>query len=118
MKLPHQLILLEQEVQSSTIRKEQAKEYEAIYMVVIKYKEHAERKCQNFWRGRVSWSPEYQKARDSIEIWVLLRKKKLGLKVSSRGIQRWIERIKITNPGRLLMVEREQDLRRLESNIT
>ena len=111
LKLPHRLLLLEREIQAGRITQDQATEYESIYAAILKCKNLAERKCRKFHMGWVPWSPEYQEARDMIEVWVLLRKKKLGLKVSSRRIRRWIEKTKITNPWRRSMADIEQALK-------
>ncbi len=60
--------------------------------------------------GGVEWSPEYKAARDQLEVWALLRKKKLGLKVSSRRIRRWIRKTKVVNPWQRSLDSIEQEL--------
>jgi hypothetical protein len=51
----------------------------------------------------VDWPPVYQQSRDAIELWALLRRKKLGMKVSSRRLRGWIQKTKAVNPwGRSL----------------
>ena len=86
LKLPHRLFLLESKVKSGEITQEQAHEYEETHQPAVQCKANAERKGRKLKMGGVDWSPEYKKSRDQLEIWALLRKKKLGLKVSSRRI--------------------------------
>jgi hypothetical protein len=44
----------------------------------------ADRKCRKLPTGAIAWSPTVQKARDLVEIWGLLLKKKEGRRISSR----------------------------------
>jgi hypothetical protein len=110
LKLPHRLFLLESNVKSGEITQEQAHEYEETHQPALQCKANAERKCRKLKMGGVDWSPEYKKARDQLEIWALLRKKKLGLKVSSRRIRRWICKTKVVNPWRRSLESIEQEL--------
>jgi hypothetical protein len=61
--------------------------------------------------GRVDWSPECNAACDRVEVWALLRKKKLGLKVSSRRIRRWINKTTVVDPWRRSFESIEQELK-------
>jgi hypothetical protein len=60
--------------------------------------------------GGVDWSPAYQQSRDEIELWALLRRKKLGMKVSSRRLRRWIRKTKAINPWGRSLKEIEDEL--------
>jgi hypothetical protein len=55
----------------------------------------AERKCRKLRMGQVSYSPEIQQARLSIDAWSLLRKKAIGLKTSSRLLSRTLKKANI-----------------------
>jgi hypothetical protein len=48
----------------------------------------ADRKCRKLPTGAIAWSPTVQKARDLVEIWGLLLKKKEGRRISSRLLSR------------------------------
>jgi hypothetical protein len=98
LKLPQRLFLLETRVQAGVITEEQAKEYEAVHVAGLQCKTNAEQKCCKMKMGGVDWSPEYQQSHDAMELWELLRRKKLGLKVSSRRLRRWIRKTKAVNP--------------------
>jgi hypothetical protein len=98
LKLPHRLFLLETKVSAGIITVAQAKEYEEVHVAGLQCKANAEQKCRKMKMGRVDWSPEYQQSLDAIELWALLRRKKLGLKVSSRRLRRWIRKTKVVNP--------------------
>jgi len=52
----------------------------------------ADRKCRKLPTGAIAWSPTVQRARDLVEIWGLLLKKKEGRRVSSRLISRGMAR--------------------------
>jgi hypothetical protein len=43
----------------------------------------ADRKCRKLHKGAVPWSPDIQRAREQVEIWGLILKKKLGRHISS-----------------------------------
>ena len=47
----------------------------------------AERKCRKLHKGAVPWSPDIQRAREQVEIWGLILKKKLGRHISSSLLQ-------------------------------
>jgi hypothetical protein len=83
LKLPHRMFLLESKAQAGEITQAQATEYEDVHQPALNSKANAEQKCRNLNMGRVDWSLEYKAASDRVEVWALLRKKKLGLKVSS-----------------------------------
>jgi hypothetical protein len=55
----------------------------------------AEANCRKIWRGNVPYSDELQKARNKIECWSLLLKKKKGLKVSLRKLSRSLKKASI-----------------------
>lgn len=48
----------------------------------------ADKKCRKLPMGKVEWSPAIQKARELLELWGLILKKKIGKRVSSRLITR------------------------------
>jgi hypothetical protein len=52
----------------------------------------ADRKCRKLPTGAIAWSPTVQKARDLVEIWGLLLKKKAGRRISSRLLSRGMAR--------------------------
>jgi len=107
---------LESNVKAGEITQAQATEYEAVRKTAVQCKANAEQKCRKLNMGGVDWSPKYKAARDHLEVWALLRKKKLGLKVSSRRIRRWIRKTKVVNPWRrsLDSIERELTLARAQ----
>jgi hypothetical protein len=111
LKLPHRLFLLESKVRAGEITGAQATEYEDIHQPALNSKANAEQKCCSLNMGRVGWSPEYKAACDRVEVWALLRKKKLGLKVSSRRIRCWIDKTTVVNPWRRSFESIEQELK-------
>ncbi len=110
LRLPQRLFLLETKVRAGVITEAQAKEYEAVHVAGLHCKAHAERKCRKMKMGGVDWSPAYQQSRDAIELWALLRRKKLGMKVSSRRLRRWIRKTKAVNPWGRSLEEIEEEL--------
>jgi hypothetical protein len=98
LRLPQRLFLLETKVRAGVISKAQAKEYEAVHVAGLHCKAHAKRKCRKMKIGAVDWSPAYQQSRDAIELRALLRRKKLGMKVSSRWLRWWIRKTKAVIP--------------------
>jgi hypothetical protein len=97
LRLPQRLFLLETKVHVGDTTEFQAKEYEAVHVAGLHCKAHAEWKCRKMKIGGVNWSPAYQQSRDAIELWALLRRKKLGMKVSSRWLRWWIQKTKAVN---------------------
>jgi hypothetical protein len=112
LKLPHRLFLLESKVGAGEITGAQAMEYENIHQSALNSKANAEQKCRHLNMGRVDWSPEHKEARDGVEVWAMLWKKKLGLKVSSQRKRRWIDKTKIVNPWRWSFESIKQELKR------
>jgi hypothetical protein len=110
LRLPQRLFLLETKVRARFITEAQAREYEAVHVAGLQCKAHAERKCRKMKMGGVDWSPEYQQSRDVIELWALLQRKKLGMKVSSRRLRRWIRKTKAVNPWGRSLKEIEDEL--------
>jgi hypothetical protein len=110
LRLPQRLFLLETKVRAGVITEAQAKEYEAVHVAGLHCKAHAERKCRKMKMGGVDWSPAYQQSQDAIELWALLRRKKLGMKVSSRRLRRWIRKTKAVNPWGRSLEEIEEEL--------
>jgi hypothetical protein len=60
--------------------------------------------------GSAHWLPAYQQSQDAIELWALLQRKKLGMKVSSRRLRRWIRKTKAVNPWGRSLGEIEDEL--------
>jgi hypothetical protein len=56
----------------------------------------ADQKCRKLPTGAIAWSPTVQNARDLVEIWGLLLKKKEGRRVSSRLLSRGMARHHLT----------------------
>jgi hypothetical protein len=110
LKLPHRLFLLESKVQAGEITWGRTTEYEEVHQSALHCKANAEQKCRNLNMGKVDWSPEYKAARDRLEVWALLRKKKLGLTVCSRHIQGWIDNTKVVSPWQRSFERTEQEL--------
>ena len=110
LRLPQRLFLLETKVCAGIITESQAQEYESVHVAGIQCKAHAEQKCRKMKMGGIDWSPEYQQSRDAVELWALLRRKKLGLKVSSRRLRRWIRKTKAVNPWGCSLSEIEEEL--------
>jgi hypothetical protein len=94
LRLPQRLFLLETKVCAGVISEAQAREYEAVHVAGLQCKAHVERKCRKMKIDRVDWSPEYQQSQDAIELWALLQSKKLGMKMSSRQLRRWMQKTK------------------------
>jgi hypothetical protein len=63
-------------------------EWEAIDALHCEGVTLAERKCRKLHKGAVPWSPDIQRAREQVEIWGLILKKKLGRHISSSLLQR------------------------------
>jgi hypothetical protein len=110
LRLPQRLFLLETKVGAGVITEAQAKEYEAVHVAGLHCKAHAKRKCRKMKMGGVDWSPAYQQSGDAIELWALLQRKKLGMKVSSRRLRRWIQKAKAINPWGPSLQEIEDEL--------
>jgi hypothetical protein len=111
LKLPHRLFLLESKVGAGEITWAHAMEYEDVHQSALNSKARVEQKCRHLNMGGVDWSPEYKEARNRMEVWAMLWKKKLGLKVSSRRIQCWIDKTKVVNPWRWSFESIEQELK-------
>jgi hypothetical protein len=62
-------------------------EWEAIDVLRRKGVLLADRKCRKLNMGAVPWSPDVQWAREQVEIWGLILKKKLGRHISSSLLQ-------------------------------
>jgi len=59
---------------------------------------HAEKKCRKLRTGEIPFSGMFADLRDEYRMWLLVRKKKLGQKVSNTTIRRLAKRMKIDNP--------------------
>jgi len=66
----------------------QASKYEALDSLRCKCVEEAEKKCRKLRAGQVAFSPQLQQVRRNIAAWRLLSRKKKGLKVCSRFLDR------------------------------
>jgi hypothetical protein len=56
----------------------------------------ADKNCHKLHTGAVPWSPDIQCAREPVEIWGLILKKKLGRHISSSLLQRGMIKLKIS----------------------
>ena len=70
-------------------------EYEILELLRREGVTMADRKCRKLPTGEVEWSPTVQMARERIELWGLILKKKEGKKVSSSLIQRSLHKFSI-----------------------
>ena len=71
--------------------------YEKLDSIRGKAMHRAEKKCRKLFMGGYVWSPTYQKARDEILLWTLVRRKLVGRNVGSRRILRLKKRLGIIN---------------------
>ena len=82
-------------VPSSPLTPAQVKEYEEIDAKRSIGMMLASKKCRKLKMGGRKWSPALQKARNTILLWKLIRKRLQGCKVSARRIVRLKKRLKI-----------------------
>jgi hypothetical protein len=66
----------------------------------------ADKKCRKLHTGAVPWSPDIQRAREHVEIWGLVLKKKLGRHISSSLLQRGMLKLRISDRIRDISLEK------------
>jgi hypothetical protein len=74
-----------------------AAEWEAIDSLRVQGMLYAERRCRKLHMGGVSWSPDVQRSMDLILLWQLVCKRKKGVHVGSRVIQRVASKVGVSN---------------------
>jgi endonuclease/exonuclease/phosphatase family metal-dependent hydrolase len=68
-------------------------EYNRIHSHNVKIRTQAEKTLRKLRMGGVDWSPKLQKYRDAIELWSMMKKRRLRRKVSTKRIRRWMVKI-------------------------
>jgi hypothetical protein len=91
-------------------------EWEAIDTLRVQGMLYAERRCRKLRMGGVLWSPEVQHSMDTILLWQLVYKRRRGVHVGSRVIQRAARKVGIVNPLSLSREEAAAALRQAYRN--
>ena len=72
-------------------------EYNTIQKQQTLLRTQIEYELRKYRKGEVPWSPKLQSYRDSIELWSMIVRKRLGVKVSNRRIRRFIKKTRTEN---------------------
>ena len=114
-RLPQRALQLQQQLPTFDIIAQQ--EYEKLAELDFQCRQYAERRCRKLHMGKVPFSENLRKADDVVQLWMLLKKKRTGLRVSIKKIRRLMRSAQQPEALERSLSEIQINLKKHERNI-